>query len=52
MDDWLWHLIVDCTVEVSNSLEIFFFVLAFVGYTIRAAREMNEAVFSSSCLQP
>ena len=29
----------------------FFFLLAFAGYTIRAAREMTEVVFSSSCLQ-
>ena len=27
-------------------------LLAFTGYTIRAAREMNDIVFSSSCLQP
>ena len=26
--------------------------MAFAGYTIRAAREFNEVVFSSSCLQP
>ena len=30
----------------------FFFFLAFAGYTIKAAREMNDVVFSSSCLQP
>ena len=32
--------------------EISFFVLAFAVYTIKAAREMNDVVFSSSCLQP
>ena len=30
----------------------FFFFLAFAVYTIKAAREMNDVVFSSSCLQP
>ena len=30
----------------------FFFFVAFTVYTIKAAREMNDAVFSSSCLQP
>ena len=29
-----------------------FFFLAFAVYTIRTAREMNDVVFSSSCLQP
>ena len=33
------------------NLSIFFF-LAFAIYTIEAAREMNDVVFSSSCLQP
>ena len=28
------------------------FFLAFVVYTIKAAREMNDVVFSSSCMQP
>ena len=28
------------------------FFLAFAVYTIKAAREMNDVVFSSSCLQP
>ena len=31
---------------------VFFFFLAFAVYTIKAAREMNDVVFSSSCLQP
>ena len=30
----------------------FFFFLAFAVYTIKAARAMNDVVFSSSCLQP
>ena len=30
----------------------FFFFLVFAVYTIKAAREMNGVVFSSSCLQP
>ena len=28
------------------------FFLAFAGYTTKAARELNEVVFSNSCLQP
>ena len=32
--------------------QCFFFFLAFAVYTIKAAREMNDVVFSSSCLQP
>ena len=34
------------------SRNFFFFFLAFAVYTIKAAREMNDVVFSSSCLQP
>ena len=30
----------------------FFFFLAFADFTVRAAGEMNEVVFSSFCLQP
>ena len=30
----------------------FSFFLAFAGYTIRAAREMNEVIFSNFCLHP
>ena len=37
---------------VDNVTSVDFFFLAFAVYTIKAAREMNEVVFSSSCLQP
>ena len=39
----------ELTVEMYIS---FFFFLAFADYTIKATREMNDVVFSSSCLQP
>ena len=29
---------------------MFFFFLAFAGYTVRTAREMNEVVFSRFCI--
>ena len=35
--------------ENMDAFHIFFF-LAFAVYTIKAAREMNDVVFSSSCL--
>ena len=40
------------TVNVSFFFFFFFFFLAFAVYTTKAAREMNDVVFSSSCLQP
>ena len=41
----------DVSVTVSMYQCVFFF-LAFAVSTIKAAREMNDVVFSSSCLQP
>ena len=35
-----------------DNVDFFFFFLALAGYMIRAAREMNEVVFCSFCLQP
>ena len=45
-------LIHDSTLEWLSTVVFVFFFLAFAGYTIKAAREMNDVVFSSSCLQP
>ena len=39
-------------VRVYVYVSFFLSLLAFAVYTIRAAREMNDVVFSSSCLQP
>ena len=41
----------ECSVPLSLPF-LFFFFLAFAVYTIKAALEMNDVVFSSSCLQP
>ena len=39
--------------DFSQGIGVFsFFFLAFAGYTIRVAGEMNDIAFSSSCLQP
>ena len=35
-----------------DGMGISFFFLAFAVYTIKTAREMNDVVLSSSCLQP
>ena len=42
----------DSAWDSGEQSSIFFFFLAFAVYTIKAAREMNDVVFSSSCLQP
>ena len=33
-------------------INMIFFFFVFAVYTIKAAREMNDVIFSSSCLQP
>ena len=50
-----YHLVKDLTStkqERTTTIQDLFFFLAFAVYTIKAASEMNDVVFSSSCLQP